>query len=143
MGGIGKSTLAAALAHDSGVQARFPDGVLWATLGQEPDLLNLLSGWAQSLDDTNFKPFSVATVSRYLQELLHDKAALLVVDDVWERAPVPSLLAGAPRRRFLITPRRFSVTSEVGADLFQLDVLTPDQSLALLTAHLGRDIGPA
>jgi len=33
LGGIGKTTLAAALAHDPAVQARFPDGVLWATLG--------------------------------------------------------------------------------------------------------------
>src|SRR3712207_3777164 len=50
-GGIGKSTLAAALAHEPDVAERFPDGVLWATLGQEPDLLSLLSRWIQALGD--------------------------------------------------------------------------------------------
>jgi len=49
LGGIGKSTLAAALAHDLEVQQRLPDGVLWVTLGQQPDVLSLLSGWIQIL----------------------------------------------------------------------------------------------
>lgn len=48
LGGIGKTVLATALAHDSEVQDRFPDGVLWATLGQEPDLLSLLSRWIRA-----------------------------------------------------------------------------------------------
>ena len=37
MGGIGKSVLVAALVRVPDIQARFPDGVLWVTLGQEPD----------------------------------------------------------------------------------------------------------
>jgi hypothetical protein len=43
LGGIGKSTLAAALAYDPDVQAHFPDGILWITLGQQPDLLSCLT----------------------------------------------------------------------------------------------------
>src|SRR4051812_23653321 len=49
LGGIGKSTLAAALAHDPEVLVHFPDGVLWVTLGQRPDLLSLLSVWVQAM----------------------------------------------------------------------------------------------
>ena len=45
LGGIGKSTLAAALTYDKEVQERFPDGILWATLGQQPTILSLISGW--------------------------------------------------------------------------------------------------
>jgi hypothetical protein len=41
MGGIGKTVLAAALAHDSAVCQAFPDGVYWLTVGQKPDLLDL------------------------------------------------------------------------------------------------------
>ena len=33
MGGIGKSVVARALCDDPAVQAAFPDGILWATLG--------------------------------------------------------------------------------------------------------------
>jgi replication-associated recombination protein RarA len=42
LGGIGKSTLAAALAQEKDVQACFPDGIFWATLGQQPDILSFL-----------------------------------------------------------------------------------------------------
>lgn len=38
MGGIGKSVLAAALAHDDEIRAAFPDGVIWVPLGQKPEL---------------------------------------------------------------------------------------------------------
>lgn len=55
LGGIGKSTLAAALAHNPDVQERFSDGVLWTTLGQQPELLPLLSTWIQALGD--YSPF--------------------------------------------------------------------------------------
>ncbi len=48
-GGIGKSVLAAALAHDEGVQRAFPDGIYWIMLGQEPDLLHLQADLLQSL----------------------------------------------------------------------------------------------
>ena len=145
MGGIGKSTLAAALAHDPDpdVQDRFPDGVLWATLGQQPDILPLLSGWVQALGDYQFKPLVVETASTHLRNLLQDKAALIVVDDVWDPDHVPPFLVGGPRCRVLITTRRASVADVAGAGQISLDVLTPEQSLDLLAAHLGRALGPA
>jgi hypothetical protein len=138
LGGIGKSVLAAALAHDPQVQARFPDGVLWATLGQEPDLLSLQSGWVQALGDYDFRPTTVEAASAHLCTLLHDKAALLVVDDVWDPEHALPFQTGSPRCQVLITTRRADVADEVGADLYQLDVMTPEQSLALLAARLGR-----
>jgi hypothetical protein len=39
MGGIGKTVLAVALAHDSEVWQAFPDGIHWPTVGQKPNLL--------------------------------------------------------------------------------------------------------
>jgi TIR domain/NB-ARC domain len=41
MGGIGKTVLAAALAHDSEVRQAFLDGIYWITIGQKPNLLDL------------------------------------------------------------------------------------------------------
>ena len=39
IGGIGKSVLAIALAHDERIRRRFPEGVYWVTVGEHPDLL--------------------------------------------------------------------------------------------------------
>lgn len=138
LGGIGKSILAAALCHSPEVQARFPDGILWATLGQKPEQLPLLTAWIQALGDYQVRPTTSEAASTHLRTLLHDKAALLMVDDVWDAGPVRPFLVGGPRCRVLITTRRADVTDEVGADLHELNVMTPEQSLALLAARLGR-----
>ncbi|MCP4534128.1 MAG: hypothetical protein GY831_23250, partial [Delftia sp.] len=140
LGGIGKSTLAAALARDAEVNVRFPDGILWATLGQEPDLLSLLSEWIQALGDYNYKPTIVAGASAHLRTLLSDKAALLVIDDAWDAEHVPPFCAGGSRCRALVTTREGLIARAVGATLYDLDVMTPDQALALLAARLGRDL---
>ena len=138
LGGVGKSTLAAHLAHDSEVKERFPDGVLWATLGQQPDLLPLLSGWVQALGDYNFKPLGKEAATSHLRTLLHDKAALLVVDDAWDPAQVPPFLVGGPRCRVVITTRDATIAKAVGATLYDLDVMSPEQALALLAGWLHR-----
>ena len=140
LGGVGKSTLAADLAHDSEVMERFPDGVLWATLGQQPDLLPLLSGWVQALGDYNFKPLGKKAATSHLRTLLHDKAALLVVDDAWDPAQVPPFLFGGPRCRVVITTRDATIAKAVGATLYDLDVMSPEQALALLAGWLDRGL---
>ena len=98
LGGIGKSTLAATLAHDPMVLNQFADGILWATLGQTPDLLSLLSGWVQALDDSNFRPMTVEAASAHLRSLLYETAMLLVVDDAWDVAHVRPFLDRGPGR---------------------------------------------
>ena len=140
MGGIGKSTLAAALAYDPEVQVRFPDAVLWATLGQQPDILPLLSGWVQALGDYQFKPLVVETASTHLRSLLQDKAALIVVDDVWDPAHVDHFLVGGPSCQVLITTREAAIARGLGAAPYDLDIMTPGQALDLLARRLRRGL---
>ncbi|MEI2581160.1 AAA-like domain-containing protein, partial [Scytonema sp. PRP1] len=129
LGGIGKSTLAAAVAHDPQVQAQFSDGVLWVTLGQQPDLLSLLSAWIQALGDYDYKPLTLDGASRHLRTLLHDKKALLVVDDVWNPEHVEPFRVGGSSCQLLVTTREATIK---GAISYDLNVMTPDESLELL-----------
>ncbi len=145
LGGVGKSTLVSALAQDPEVRQRFPDGVLWATLGQQPDVLSWLSLWVQALGDYDFKTLAmgVEPTSAHLRSLLRERATLLVVDDAWDAAHALPFLVGGPRSRMLLTTRRASVADELGAELVELDVLTPEQSTDLLASRLGRALEPA
>ncbi|MCP4397649.1 MAG: hypothetical protein GY801_10170 [bacterium] len=140
LGGIGKSTLAAALTYDKDVQERFPDGILWATLGQQPEILSLISGWIHEMRDYDFRPTTIEAASAHLRTLLQDKAVLLVVDDVWNPEHAIHFKVCGPGCQVLITTRRADVADEVGAELHQMDVMTPKQSLKLLAARLQRPI---
>src|SRR5690606_2614352 len=51
LAGSGKTSLARELAHDAAVLGALPDGVLWVSLGQQPDLRQRLSDWGRALRD--------------------------------------------------------------------------------------------
>src|SRR5215831_2915156 len=58
--GIGKTALVVALAADPTVRARFTGGILWAGLGQKPDVLGHLARWGKLL---GISPTTVADVN--------------------------------------------------------------------------------
>ncbi|EGJ30890.1 NB-ARC domain protein [Moorena producens 3L] len=137
LGGIGKSTITAALAHDEEVQSHFTDGIFWATLGQQPDILSFLSTWIQQLGDYDFKPINIHSASLQLRTLLSDKKALLVVDDVWHPDHVDPFRVAGSGCRVLVTTREAPVK---GAIRYDLDVMTLNQSLELLTACFNNEL---
>ena len=143
LGGIGKTTLATALAIDLEIRSRFPDGILWTTLGQEPDVLSLLSQWILALGDYDFKATTVETTSTHLHRLLSDKAILLVIDDAWDSEHIKPFLVGSPQCRALVTTRRLYVVEEIHADTYSLDLMSPEQSLELLSKCLNRPLADA
>ena len=134
LGGIGKSVLAAALIADSDIQQRYPDGTLWITLGQQPELLPMLGGWIRALGDHNYRLVTAAEASAHLSTLLYDKQMLLVVDDVWNPVHSDAFRVGGSRCRLLVTTREAKIRD---AKKFDLDVMTSEQAMALLTNKLG------
>src|SRR5262249_8834948 len=84
LGGIGKTTLAAAVVQSRRLLEHFPDGVLWLTLGQNPELLSLLGQSIRDLGDPEFRALDVRAASGRLRQLLQEQAVLLVVDDAWQ-----------------------------------------------------------
>src|SRR5262249_56130260 len=102
------------------------------------EVLEVLGGWVQGLGDYAFKPLSIPCTSSHLQGLLRDKGVLLVVDDAWDPEPARSFLAAGPRCHILLTTRRADVADQVGAQRHELDKMSPAESLALLSARVGR-----
>ena len=137
LGGIGKSVLATKLARDLDVQSHFSDGILWATLGQNPDILPLLSGWIQALGDNDYKPTAPESASNHLRTLLYDKRVLLVVDDVWNPEHLEPFRVGGEGSCVLVTTREARIS---GAHRHELDVMSPEQSLELMTQKLSEPL---
>ncbi|OQW94837.1 MAG: hypothetical protein BWK79_04615 [Beggiatoa sp. IS2] len=83
-GGVGKSVLAAALAHDNEVRQTFPDGIFWIHFGQSPDVLTRQAATIHTLDETISSFIEIEEGNGYLQQLCATRACLFILDDAWD-----------------------------------------------------------
>jgi WD40 repeat protein len=141
MGGIGKSVLAAALAHDLQVQAAFPDGVIWLPIGRMPnlparqeELYLFLTGQRENFRDE-------IQGRGFLASALAGRACLVILDDVWDARHAEAFpLRASPSARYLLTTRDAEVLQTLNAQAFSLDVLSPEQAMALLAKWAGQPV---
>jgi tetratricopeptide (TPR) repeat protein len=137
LGGIGKSTLAAALAEDCAVRRHFADGVIWLEVGQTPTVAGLQASVGVHFGDSrdNYQDDRDGALS--LSRLLKDKRALLVLDDVWDHGLVERFPVTGTACRLLITTRSGALASRVqGADV-KLGLLSPGEGARLMAARAG------
>lgn len=134
MGGIGKTTLAIALARQKHILTWFPDGVLWVSVGPTPNIRLLLDDWGRVLGIDLIAERDENSCRERLRAFLHFKRALLIIDDVWETTDGQYFNVGGPYCRTLITTRDLPVASSLATRgrTIRVDVLKPEAALALL-----------
>lgn len=134
-GGFGKTSLAAALCHNDDVVTSFDDGILWVTLGENPNVLGALTKLYSAL--TGERPGFVdeEDAAVHLAERIHDKNCLVVIDDVWNAAHLRPFLRGAEHCGRLITTRNFEIATEFVR--VNVDEMRTSEAVQLLTAGLG------
>ncbi len=134
--GVGKTALAATLAHDRDIAKAYPDGVLWVSLGPTPNLLFELATWGRALStDDLLQTRTVEEASAQLAAMLRNKRMLLIVDDVWESEHATPFKVGGRGCAMLITTRANSVAQALAPtpnDIYKLPVLTDENALELL-----------
>lgn len=135
-GGFGKTMMARALCHDIRARYVFYDGILWVSLGTNPENL------AGKVDNLIFELTGgrtgfteVADASNRLRELLQEKNVLIVIDDVWHEADARPFLVGGPECAWLLTTRNRDVLQR---DIEEVVVgeMEADESIRLLGAGL-------
>jgi tetratricopeptide (TPR) repeat protein len=128
--GVGKTSLAVELCHDPDVAARFPDGVLWAGLGPDPDLAVQLHLWEIAL---GFSAGELSNLSRIedraqaLSAAIGRRHMLLVLDDVWEPADSRLMQLGRMKCGYVFTTRLPTVARELAPEAA---VVVPELELA-------------
>ena len=134
--GIGKTTLAKALAHDKTLSRLFPDGILWAELGAHPNLLGVLAGWARALGaEALLQADDLEQARNLLASLLQDKRILLIVDDIWQTEHAQPFFVSGKKGAILLTTRINDVARKLASpsQIYALAGLSDTESLRLLT----------
>jgi hypothetical protein len=143
--GVGKSTLLASLAYEPGVAVRFPDGVLWVSLGETPDTLAELLQWLRTVDPAAAAggPPTKEYVCSRLRALLSDRRMLLLVDDVWQPQDAEPFMVGGPGCASVLSTRLLDTAATLAPtaqDLVRLKVLPVADGLELLRALTPRTV---
>jgi tetratricopeptide (TPR) repeat protein len=134
--GVGKTTLAVALAHHRSLLEHFDGGVLWAGLGQQPDVLGALASWAGALEIDVTHLASEADRAQALKNAIGQRHLLLVIDDAWHYDAARFLHCGGPNCCHLLTTRDQSIARKFAgpAQTTSVPELEPDPAFALLQA---------
>ena len=134
--GVGKTSLAVILAHDPDVREAF-EGVLWASLGQQADLLGEMAEWGRFLgNDELRRAASFRQAQGALRNLLEGRRMVLILDDVWEPEHAAAFQSvGGSGCAVLVTTRETAIARALAGRpeaVHQLDVLDPGSALDLL-----------
>jgi len=145
LGGIGKTTLANALARDCTIRRTFPDGVFWLEIGQTPDIAARLGDIGIEFGDQRAEYPDEARAKSRLSAQLANKQVLLVLDDVWDHQHAEVFRMAGNRCRLLMTTRQLQIATKLGALKQEISTLTEDEGLALIAERVHRspdDLNP-
>jgi hypothetical protein len=134
--GVGKTALVLALAHNNEVLEHFCDGVLWAGLGRESNVLSFLNTWGAALGISQLemeKLTSLSALTQTVHTAIGTRRMLLVVDDAWSVEAALAFKLGGPNCAHLVTTR-LSEVAEIFAGNGKILVkeLSEDDGLIVL-----------
>ncbi len=134
--GVGKTTLAVALAHHRALLAHFSDGVLWAGVGPQPNVALIQAQWATALGVDLADLADPYARRQRLDNVIGQRKLLLVLDDVWDREAAQQLRSAGPNVTHLLTTRDQALAATfAGRDrALAVAVLDPDPGYQLLQA---------
>jgi tetratricopeptide (TPR) repeat protein len=136
-GGFGKSTLAKAVGHDERTLAAYGDGILWVSLGEQPDVHAALNNiYAELTGELSRSPTQAGLVSA-LASRLEGRDCLLVVNDVWAESDLRPFLEASGTGSVLITTRDRDIAERVSATLLQIGGMRAEESAQLLSRCAG------
>jgi DNA-binding winged helix-turn-helix (wHTH) protein len=134
--GVGKTTLASLLARDEELAARYPDGVLWASLGPAADASYELQLWARALGLSALAQEcpTARELGPRLSQALRSRRVLLIADDLWQLEDFAPLRVGGEHCGMLVTTRQPVLADAIalGGESYRLGLLAAHSAGELL-----------
>lgn len=136
LGGAGKTMLAQALGRDADVTNRYPDGVLWASFGQNPDIPAHLRALLRTLNRPVDAAGDEATLHAELNAALAGRTFLLVLDDLWDMTIGTSFLP-PEGCGLIVTSRQPRIARSLSMDGVEVGGLDAEEAIALIEQSTG------
>ncbi|MET0659404.1 MAG: NB-ARC domain-containing protein [Steroidobacteraceae bacterium] len=135
MGGIGKTAVARAVCDADEIYDHFDGGILWCSLGPQPNLYEAFAKWVIAFEGEGAVVSDLDEAERRLAHHLARRRCLVVLDDLldWE------LLKRVPRSDrsvILVTSRLRVGTTDSSMVVFELGPLAVDDASRLLVEEL-------
>lgn len=135
--GIGKSTLVASAALTCEVRRSFPDGIFWLSITKRGLIAQRMADIGSVFGDPHDKYEDEFSGRVRLSNLLHDKAALFILDDVWSAEAVRAFQGLGEHCAVIATTRLGNIEIEVGGIKQELDGLDDEEGISLIRASVG------
>lgn len=136
--GVGKLSLAAYLSHDDEIRRQYCDGVLWARLGNSPDLYGILDGWYKSLDvEKKLTPTDIPVIAGMIRAAIRNQKWLIIIDDICDANDFVHLNVASVNSATIVTTRHNKVAGELMAspsDVYKLEPLDKESSREYLSS---------
>jgi serine/threonine protein kinase len=134
--GVGKTALALALAHDQEVLAHFSDGILWAGLGREANVISFLKAWGIAMDISQAeieKLMNPTSLAQTVHRAIGARRMLLIIDDAWSTEDALAFKLGGPHCAHMVTTRLPEVAERFASEgTITIRELSEQDSLTLL-----------
>jgi transcriptional regulator with XRE-family HTH domain len=137
--GVGKTELAVAVAHDPTIGDWFPDGVLWARLGPNPDLARTLVRWGALLGVSgDCGQTSLEEMAIRIRMAIGQRRLLVILDDACRCEDALVCRVGGPQCSYVLTTRSPVIATHFAADhVTCVPELTEWESMSLLASVAG------
>lgn len=138
-GGFGKTTLALAACHEDSVRQKFPDGILWVTVGEQLDgaaLAAVINDLSEMLSGRRPSLTMPEQAGQHFAQVIGNRRLLLVLDDVWRLTQLSPFSYGGGRCVRLVTTRNRNLIAS-DSESIVVDSMNAGQARQLLTHDLG------
>src|SRR5262249_2135474 len=107
-------------------------------IGKTPLITARQADIGEIFGDSRDKYIDEQTGKSRLSQILRDKRALIILDDVWEQEHVEPFRVFAQGCRLLMSTRNHRLANRAGANNHELDKLSQEQGIQLIAVRFGK-----
>jgi tetratricopeptide (TPR) repeat protein/transcriptional regulator with XRE-family HTH domain len=135
--GVGKTTLVMELANSPEIRDVFQDGVLWAALGPQANVIAVLSRWGELLGLSEGERKALRSYEDWASALrvaIGTRRLLFIIDDAWNLEEALQCKVGGPACSYIITTRIPEIATYFAGDqAFHVPELSLNDGIDLIT----------